>query len=210
MKKIVLILMFLIFATGCYSPERRYRYLTNSVVRVEYNGQHIGSGFVANSSGLIITARHVAEKNGSYEIIFEDNSKYSVCDIYLDKEADCAVLSIPKKNLSALRMTTKVYIGQPIIIIGTPLAPGFFNYVTAGIVSKINIYVEAFSTSSLIMIDAAVNPGNSGGPVLNMQGEVIGIVVAWYPRNCGMGLIISAVDIIELLKKWEIHNGRSN
>ncbi|KKN28276.1 hypothetical protein LCGC14_0856080, partial [marine sediment metagenome] len=110
---------------------------------------------------------------------------------------------VRKTNLRPLTLTTKVEIGQPIFVIGSPFTAEFFNYVTAGIVSKVNMYVRVYGISPLIMIDAAINPGNSGGPVLNWNGEVIGIVVATYSPGIGVNLVVSSTDIAILLEEWE-------
>ena len=209
MKKIVLILLLFSIA-GCFTPKQHYKYLNDSVVRIEYNGRHIGSGFVVDSSGLIITAKHVVKREGDYEIVFANGSRYCVKKIKASKISDCAVLSISGEFFPILRMTTKVYAGEPVIVIGSPLTAKFFNYITAGIVSKINVRIEAFSTAPLIMIDAATNPGNSGGPVLNWRGEVIGIVVAMNSQGVGMSLAVSSVDLITLLRELEDEDFNQN
>ena len=198
---LILILCILLFS-GCNSAIRGWQHYTDSVVRIEYNGRHIGSGFVADSSGLIITARHVVERDGNYEVIFTDGSRNSVEGIRISKVSDVAVLLVRKTNLRPLTLTTKVEIGQPIFVIGSPFTAEFFNYVTAGIVSKVNMYVRVYGIFPLIMIDAAVNPGNSGGPVLNWRGEVIGIVVAIYSQGVGVNLVVSSTDVVILLGEW--------
>ncbi len=204
MKKTVLMLMlFIIVIAGCYTPGQHYKCLTDSVVQIEYNGRHIGSGFVADSSGLIITARHVVERDGNYEVIFADGSKNSVENIRISGVSDVAILLVAETNLRPLTLTTKVEIGEPIFVIGSPFRAEFFNYITAGIVSKVDMYVGMYSVTPLIMIDAAVNPGNSGGPVLNWHGEVIGIVVAIYSQGVGVNLVVSSTDIAILLEEWE-------
>ncbi len=203
MKKIVLLLMLFIFViAGCNIPGQHYKCLTDSVIRIEYNGRHVGSGFVADSSGLIITARHVVERGGNYEVIFANGNRYNVEGIRISGVSDVAVLLVAETNLRSLKLTTKVEIGEPIFVIGSPFKTEFFNYITAGIVSKVDMYVGAYSVTPLIMVDAAVNPGNSGGPVLNWRGEVIGIVVAIYSRGVGVNLVVSSTDIAILLGEW--------
>jgi len=203
MKKVILILvLFTVVFSGCNPATHGWGYYTDSVVLIEIDGQHTGSGFVV-SSELIITARHVVDRKGDYAVIFADGSKRNVQAIRISEETDCAVLLVHKAGLRPLKLTTKIEVGQPIFVIGSPLYPKFFNYVTRGIVSKLNVQEYWLSNNPVIMIDAAVNPGNSGGPVFDMQGRVIGIAIAGYVHNCGMNFITPSIDIITLLGDWE-------
>lgn len=173
-----------------------------SVVRIEHDGYHTGSGFVIDESGLIITARHIVDRPGEYTVIFTDGAKRKVHGIRMSEKSDCAVLSVSRKNISVLKTTPCVYVSQPILVIGSPFDIGLENYVTAGIISKIGVIEKFFCDMPLIMIDADGNPGNSGGPVVNMRGEVIGIVIGGYGSGIGIGYAISSVDFIELLEGW--------
>lgn len=182
-----------------------------STVLIEIDGQHTGSGFVI-SPELIVTAKHVVDRKGDYAIIFADGSKRNVQAIRISEAADCAVLLVHKANLRPLKLTTEVRVGQPILVIGSPFDPVYFNYLTRGIVSKLDVQSGGLSSNPVIMIDAAANPGNSGGPVLNLRGRVIGIVIARYPYNCGVYFVTPSIDILALLEEWndegENHNGR--
>jgi len=173
-----------------------------STVLIEIDGRHTGSGFVV-APDLIITARHVVDRRGDYAILFADGSRRSVQAIRISEVSDCAVLQVSKAGLVPLVVTTEVRVGQSILVIGTPLDSKFFNYVTRGIVSKIGIMESWLSDNPVTMIDAAVNPGNSGGPVFDMQGRVIGITIAGYIHNCGVNFITPAADIIALLEEWK-------
>ncbi len=174
-----------------------------SVVRIEIDGYHTGSGFIIDESGLIITARHVVDRPGEYAVIFLDGAKRKVKGIRMSEKSDCAVLSVSRKNLYALETTADIYVSQPILVIGSPFDIGLENYVTAGIISKIGVISRFFCDTPLIMVDADGNPGNSGGPVLNMQGEVIGILVGGYGHGIGINYAVSSVDFIELLEGWK-------
>ncbi len=212
MKNTILILvLFVVMFSGCDSAIHDWQYYADSVVLIEIDGRHTGSGFVI-ASDLIITAKHVVNRKGDYAIMFADGSKRNVQAIRISEETDCAVLLVCKANLRPLILTTKVEIGQPIFVVGSPIDVAYFNYITCGIVSKLDVQKDWLSDNSLIMIDAAVNPGNSGGPVFDLRGRVIGILIASYPYNCGMSFVTPSIDIIALLKGWgdegDNHAGR--
>ena len=177
-------------------------YQVASTVLIEIDGRHTGSGFIV-APDLIITARHVVDRRGDYAVLFADGTRRNVQAIRISEVSDCAVLQVHKAGLRPLTLTTKIRVGQPITVIGSPLDPAYFNYVTRGIVCKIGIMEPWLSDNSVTMIDAAVNPGNSGGPVFDMKGRVIGIAVARYMYNCGMNFITPAADIIALLEGWK-------
>jgi len=177
-------------------------YQIASTVLIEIDGRHTGSGFIV-APDLIITARHVVDRRGDYAILFADGTRRNVQAIRISEVSDCAVLQVRKAGLRPLTLTTKIRVGQPITVIGSPLDPAYFNYVTRGIVSKLDVQEDWLSDNPVIMIDAAVNGGNSGGPVFDMKGRVIGIAIAGYTHNCGMNFITPAADIIALLSGWK-------
>ncbi len=187
-----------------YLPRISYsiEYQMSSTVLIEIDGRHTGSGFIV-APDLIITARHVVDRRGDYAVLFADGTRRDVQAIRISEVSDCAVLLVRKANLRPLTLTTKVEVGQPISVIGSPLDVKFFNYVTRGIVCRIGIMKPRLSDNPVTMIDVAVNPGNSGGPVLDMSGKVIGIAIARHIYNCGMNFITPAADIIALLEGWK-------
>lgn len=176
--------------------------IMKSVVTIEIDGYHTGSGFIVDDSGLIITARHVVDRPGEYAVVFSDGAKRKVQGIRMSEKSDCAVLSVSRKNIHALKTTTDIYVSQSILVIGSPYDIGLTNYVTAGIISKIGVVDKFFCTAPLIMVDADGNPGNSGGPILNMKGEVIGILVGGYGHGIGINYAVSSADFIDLLEGW--------
>ncbi len=194
-----------------HDPIIDYSYMLESTVLIEIDGQHTGSGFVV-SSDLIVTARHVVNRRGDYAVIFADGSKRNVQAIRISEASDCAVLLVSKANLRPLILTTELQVGQPILVIGSPLERRYFNYMTRGIISKLNVQEDWLSNNPIVMIDAAVNPGNSGGPVFDLRGRVVGIAIAKYVYNCGMNFITPSIDIITLLEEYgdegENHAGR--
>ncbi len=217
MKKLILILV-LVLGIGAYAflpalvthlgtdrvPIISYgiEYQMLSTVLIEIDGRHTGSGFIV-APDLIITARHVVDRRGDYGILFADGTRRSVQAIRISENSDCAVLQVYKAGLNPLTLSIEVQVGQPILVIGSPIDLKFFNYITRGIVSKLDVQQDWLSDNPVIMIDAAVNPGNSGGPVFDMYGRVIGIVIAGYTHNCGMNFITPTVDIIVLLEGWK-------
>lgn len=173
-----------------------------SVVRIEIDSCHAGSGFIIDECGLIITAGHVVDRAGEYTVVFIDGAKRKVHGIRMSEVSDCAVLSVSCKDIPALETTADIYVSQPILVIGSPYDAVFTNYVTCGIISKIGVYESFFCDMPLIMVDADGNPGNSGGPVVNVRGEVVGILVGGCGRGIGINYAVSATDFTELLEGW--------
>ena len=147
---------------------------------------NIGTGFVVDSNGLIVTNQHVvSDLDADYMVITSDEKEYEVLDIERDNTNDIAVLKIDAKDLTPLTLgnSEAIIVGQTVIAIGTPLGD-YVGSVTTGIVSGLNRDVVAstgwFGSTAktyenVIQTDAAVNPGNSGGPLLNTSVEVIGV-----------------------------------
>lgn len=146
----------------------------------------IGTGFIVDASGIIITNQHVVSRTDSkYVVITADGKEYKVEQIVRDPNNDIAVIKVKAENLKALSLgdSDKLLPGQFVIAIGTPLGE-YAGSVTVGVISGLNRNVKASSGSfwsspldyeNVIQTDAAINPGNSGGPLLNTKGEVIGI-----------------------------------
>lgn len=145
------------------------------------------SGFVVSQDGLILTNRHVvADEKADYTVFFNDGIKISAKVLARDPVQDLAVLKVEKNGLPAVALgdSSQVQIGQTVIAIGNALGK-FKNTVSVGVISGLQRSVLAGGPGSateqlqeLIQTDAAINLGNSGGPLLNLYGEVIGINVA--------------------------------
>ena len=154
-------------------------------VRAE-SGRGTGSGFVLRSDGYILTNNHVisaAADGGQVAVLFADGSEETAEIIGRTVEYDLAVLRVDRTDLTPLALgdSDAVVVGQPVVAIGAPL--GLEGTVTAGIVSALNRPVTAGSQVetafiNAIQTDAAINPGNSGGPLVDAQGQVIGINTA--------------------------------
>ena len=151
--------------------------------------QSLGSGFIISADGLILTNAHVVDNADEVTVRLTDKREFKAKVIGVDKRTDVAVVKIPGKDLPTVNLgdSDKVKPGQWVIAIGSPF--GFDNSVTAGIVSAKGRALPDESYVPFIQTDAAVNPGNSGGPLFNMNGEVIGINSQIYSRTGGyMGL----------------------
>lgn len=150
------------------------------------SSSNIGTGFIIDSSGLILTNQHVVSSDGAvYQVITNDEKKYDVVEIVRDDVNDIALIKIDAKDLTPIKLGNSdvLAVGQKVLAIGTPLGK-YAGSVTEGIISGLDRTVTASSDWSgftsktyedVIQTDAAVNPGNSGGPLINSQGEVIGI-----------------------------------
>lgn len=172
--------------------------------------QNIGSGFIISSDGLIITNKHVvADTKATYNVITNDKKKYSVEKIYRDPLNDVAILKINATGLKALSLgdSSNLKLGQLVVAIGTPLGE-FTNTVTNGIISGLGRGITAGSPfegfveklDNVIQTNAAISPGNSGGPLLNSAGQVVGVntAIAQGGQNIGFAIPINVIkDVVE-------------
>jgi putative serine protease PepD len=139
-----------------------------------------GSGWVYDTSGHIVTNDHVVANATSISVMFSDGSKYSAKVVGTDASTDLAVLKVnaPSSKLHPLTVgdSSKLAVGDGVVAIGAPF--GLDETVTTGIVSALDRDISStnnFTISGAIQTDAAINHGNSGGPLLNMSGQVVGI-----------------------------------
>lgn len=173
---------------------------------------NIGSGFVVDESGLIITNQHVVEDpNVDYEVVTTDGQSYDVVEVVRDEVNDIALVRIEDaQNLNAVDLGNSEALkqGQTVIAIGTPLGE-YAGSITTGVISGLNRSVTTSSNSffgpaktfeDVIQTDAAINPGNSGGPLLNSQGEVIGVNFA---TSAGADNISFALPIERVVQRLD-------
>src|SRR5271163_1108271 len=157
-----------------------------------------GSGFVIDSAGHILTNYHVVENARTIEVTLGDQTRYKATYIGADERNDIALLKIeaPGKKLAALPLgdSRNLQVGQRVLAIGNPF--GFQSTLTTGVVSALGRTVQTSQTTFIdeaIQTDAAINRGNSGGPLINTHGEVIGINSAIYTPSgttAGIGFAI--------------------
>ena len=154
----------------------------------------LGSGFIIDSAGHIITNNHVIDKADSISVTLHDNTKLEADVIGTDPKTDLALIKInANRPLSPVTLgdSDKIRVGDWILAIGNPFGLG--SSVTAGIISAKSRDIESGPYDSFIQTDAAINQGNSGGPMFNMSGEVIGISSAIFSTtgaNQGIGFAI--------------------
>jgi serine protease Do len=173
-----------------------------------------GSGFIVSPDGYILTNAHVVANASEVTVKTTDRREYTAKVVGSDERTDVAVLKIDGKSLPTVKLgdPSKLRPGEWVIAIGSPF--GFENSVTAGIVSatsrSMNDGSPAGNLTPFIQTDVAVNPGNSGGPLFNMNGEVVGINSQIYSRTGGyMGLSFAVpIDIANNVKQQLITDGR--
>ena len=157
-----------------------------------------GSGFIIDTKGYILTNNHVVEGAQTIEVVLGDQSRYPATVVGADPRNDVALIKIVPKNkpLVALPLgdSSTIQVGQKVLAIGNPF--GFQSTLTTGVVSALGRTVQTSQTTFIdeaIQTDAAINRGNSGGPLINSHGEVIGINSAIYTPSgttAGIGFAI--------------------
>ena len=174
--------------------------------------QDIGSGFIVDSAGLIITNKHVVEDtSATYKVITHDDKEFDAKQVFRDPYNDIAIIKIDANNLTPVTLgdSSNLKVGQYAIAIGTALGE-FRHTVTTGVISGLGRGITAGSSyqgyvekiDNVIQTDAAINPGNSGGPLLDAAGNVIGVNVAVASGAQNIGFAIPVNVIKEGLKQF--------
>ena len=169
-----------------------------------------GSGFIISSDGYILTNAHVVDDADEVTVRLTDRREFAAKVVGSDRRTDVAVLKIAATGLPIVRVGTpaSVRVGEWVVAIGSPF--GFDNSVTAGIVSAKARSLPGDAYTPFIQTDVAVNPGNSGGPLFNLRGEVIGINSQIYSRTGGYQGVSFAIpiDVAIDVKAQLVANGR--
>ncbi len=177
-------------------------YITSTVIQRNFfftqQGQAIGSGFIINSDGQILTNYHVVSGSSETEVMLPDQSNYKAKILVRDRQDDLALIQIePRRKLPHLNLgdSDHVQVGQKVLAIGQPF--GLKGTLTVGVVSALGVGPiqgeGGAEMEGMIQTDAAINSGNSGGPLLDSQGNVIGINTAIYGPgggNVGIGFVL--------------------
>jgi serine protease Do len=174
-----------------------------AVVRLKGLGKS-GSGFFVTEKGVIATNAHLARGEGSLLAILSNGEQRTAKIIHVDPDRDIALLKVEGNDFPFLTLAgaTNVRQGDTVIAVGNP-GGGMPFTVTKGIVSALGKF-SAAGPGIWIQTDAAINPGNSGGPLLNTEGEVIGINTLKLERRSvsGIGFALSATDLLAVLRKF--------
>ena len=169
-----------------------------------------GSGFIVSSDGYILTNTHVVANADEVTVRLTDRREYPAKVIGADERTDVAVIKISASNLPTVKLgdPSRIKPGQWVVAIGSPF--GFENTVTSGIISAIARTVPGDNYVPFIQTDVAVNPGNSGGPLFNMAGEVIGINSQIFSRTGGfMGVSFAIpIDVARNVEEQLVKSGR--
>jgi serine protease Do len=181
----------------------------------EFDQQSVGSGFIISSDGFLVTNAHVVDGADEVNIKLADHREFKAKVIGADKRTDVALLKIEAKDLPKVIIgdPDKLKVGEWVVAIGKPF--GLENTMTAGIVSAKGRDLPQENLVPYIQTDAAVNPGNSGGPLFNLKGEVVGINSLIFSRTGGyMGLSFAVpIDIAmnsanQIKDKGKVTRGR--
>jgi serine protease Do len=165
----------------------------------------LGSGFVIDSSGIIVTNNHVIDDADDIEVNFNDGSKLKAKLLGRDKKVDVAVLKVdPPRPLKAVKFadSDKVRVGDWAMAIGNPF--GLSSTVTLGIISARNRDINSGPYDNYLQTDAAINKGNSGGPLFNMDGDVIGIntaIISPTGGSIGLGFSVPAATVAPVIEQ---------
>jgi len=175
----------------------------------------LGSGFIVDTSGVVVTNNHVIADADEINVIMNDGTKIKAELVGVDKKTDLAVLKFkPVKPLVAVKFgdSDKLRLGEWVIAIGNPFSLG--GTVTAGIVSARNRDINSGPYDSYIQTDAAINRGNSGGPLFNLDGEVIGVntlIISPSGGSIGIGFAVpskTVAGVVEQLRQFgELRRG---
>ncbi|MFL9924154.1 DegQ family serine endoprotease [Herbaspirillum lusitanum] len=170
----------------------------------------LGSGFIISPDGLILTNAHVVDGAAEVTVKLTDRREFKAKVLGVDKQSDIAVIRIDAKDLPIVQIgnPSQVKVGEPVLAIGSPY--GFDNTATAGIVSAKSRSLPDDNYVPFIQTDVAVNPGNSGGPLFNLQGQVIGINSQIYSQTGGFqGLSFSIpIDVAMKVEQQLVQHGK--
>ena len=174
-----------------------------AVVVVSEDGGARGSGFVVSADGTIVTNLHVIARMKQPRVTLADGKTFDVVSVLgYDKERDLAVLKIPAAGLPVLPLgdSRKVRAGHRVIAFGTPL--GYSGTTTTGIVSAIRRHPKV-PGATLLQTDAAINPGSSGGPLIDTKGRAVGVVTSMIHNAQSLGFAVPVDELRPLLKSGE-------
>ena len=206
--------------SGPFTASQIYDENINSVVTITSDvvlqsgyftqrGQSVGSGFIISADGYIVTNYHVVEGAEKTTVLLYNGKEYEATLVGYEEDNDVAVLMIsPEEDEKFIPVilgdSDNMVVGEDVVAVGNPLGTLTFS-MTKGIVSALSraIQVESEAVINMFQVDCAVNEGNSGGPIFNMYGEVIGIVSAKYASETieGLGFCIPINDVYSIVEE---------
>lgn len=216
MRKAIIGVVLCVLIGGCdertkYGIADQVAKVRSSVVHIEKVGECQGSGCIVSSDGIIFTAKHVTGGGGEFIVTLDDGTKYETELCIESKEYDVAFLKINTNkplqpaflsNLDLLR------VGDPVFIMGSPFGSENFNSVSLGILSSKQRNLDAkqnygYGWHVIFQTDATAEPGNSGGPVFDFEGRVIGVLVAGMDAtvNYSVPVVVFSSDM-ETVRRW--------
>ena len=148
----------------------------------------LGSGFVVDSSGLIITNHHVVRAASTIRVGLMDGRTFDAAVVGVDPDTDLALLSVDAKDLPAVTLGDEPRVGESVFAVGNPY--GYDHTVTAGIISARHRDLGIGPYDDLLQTDASINPGNSGGPLFDMAGQLVGVNTAIHASGEGLGFAV--------------------
>ncbi|MBU6428181.1 MAG: trypsin-like peptidase domain-containing protein, partial [Cyanobacteria bacterium REEB65] len=165
----------------------------------------IGSGFVVNSDGLVVTNEHVVEGRSEMTVTLSDGRRFKGKVLGYDSNVDLALVKVPAKGLPALPLadSNRAEVGDWVEAFGSPL--GLQKTVTAGIISAVNREFSHAERLSYLQTDAAINPGNSGGPLVLLAGQVVGMNTFIAEGAQGIGFAIPSNTIRTTIAQIRAH-----
>ncbi len=188
--------------TGPMTPGQVYAKNVDAVVavisRYESNGGYVegtGSGFVISADGYVVTNYHVIEKASAVEVVTHGGETLQAKVIGSESTNDVALLKVEGENMSCVTLGSSdaLAVGDQVAAIGNPLGE-LISTMTVGYISAKDRIVDTDGTViNMLQTDAAINSGNSGGPLFNMNGEVVGIITAKYSGNSNSGASIEGI-----------------
>jgi len=170
----------------------------------DYKQRSLGSGFIIDKQGYIVTNNHVVENTDKISVILKNEKEFDAKIVGRDINTDLALIKIETENelpVAQIGDSDAIKVGQWVVAIGSPF--GLAHTVTAGIISAKGRIIGSGPYDDFIQTDASINPGNSGGPLINMKGEVVGINTMIIAGGQGIGFAIPmnlAKGIIDQLK----------
>jgi len=199
---------------GPNDPFRDFFDRFRDMVPKDYKQQALGTGFVIDKDGFILTNNHVVEKGEEIKVKFSDGKEFVAKIVGRDPKTDLALIKIDSEMpLAPLLMgdSDALEVGEWVVAIGNPFGLG--HTVTAGIVSAKYRHLGAGAYDNFIQTDASINPGNSGGPLLDAEGRVVGVNTAIYSQtggSVGIGFAIPinmAKNLLPQLKEGKVVRG---